>query len=1211
MKNIFSALNAPYYIYAPAYREDSGGIRAMHCLCHALNLAGEEAYIISDDISEKLRTPHLTESDRYRHQKANREPIVVYPEIVTANPLRAVNVVRYLLNIPGFLSNEPVEWQPTDLVYTHGPDIVPEGIHAQLLQIPLINTSIYNSEGVTPSRRKGKLLWISRFLSRGGQLLPITEGATEISYRVARRTAVELSELYRNAELLYTYEQSTACYEAMLCGCPVVYIPNDLMLLQPPVGYLGREGWAWGTYPEEIQKAKESVHGVQARYKATQELFWKQLDAFIEKTQNHAHQNNTPDSTVSSNKALSGLTTKTNRIDDGYRDWLFQRSGISNNHQLSEHVVQDAGASAPRLHLLIRLTEGFENLLADTLDSLGQQHWPHWHLDIISTLLAPEGLGDLPCVGWHTVNNNQSTKEIADFLVSSRKLDWVIEIPAGAQLDSLYLWRLTEQAKAHPHANAIFVDDDCTNNFGNRHSPRFKPGCNPLALQSADLAGPICVSWMAWQTVGGATQRNGSPWFSLLLRTADTFGWETIKHIPDILISYPDSFPSDTESCIFSLVQNMRDKKIESEIIPVSSKSWCVRYPLTEAPRVTIAILSIGQLDLLSRCITSVIEKTDYPNFEIIVALTNLHGAPDLDTWLANAEQITKPKTLIVRTEINGNYATRCNAAAQASFSDYLLFLKEEAVVIQEKWLDELIRSGIQSGIGGVSPRMIQPGSAMIENEGSVLGLNGIVGAPYQGKTKLGEELGYLDCIHVARDVSTLPAACMLIRKESYVSAGGMDESDLGNHLAEADLCLKIRRNGERLIYQPLSNIVSSDPKEAVFDIEPSHVATQMLSETHAKQVFFERWYPEAAVDRYWNPALSLATSIPAPELEFHARWQAIPSDLPRILAHALPNGQGDYRITSPLSALSKAGMASECMWRQRIKGEPRFHSIAEIVRLKPDSVIVQNYTITPALAALQEWDAAGCRPFTVYALDDLITDMDVTNPFRKDIPANARARLQYALKRCDRLVVSTDYLAEAYQGFISDIRVVPNRLEQASWLPLRSQRRTSNKPRIGWAGGTTHQGDLLLLKGIIEQTRDEADWIFFGMCPEEIRPLLAEYHPLVKFSEYPGYLASLNLDLAVAPLAETPFNRGKSNLRLLDYGVLGIPVVCTDIEPYRNSPACCVNNSVAEWTEAIRARIHDPEAREREGDTIRRWVLDGYLLEKHLEEWLEAHLPG
>jgi glycosyltransferase involved in cell wall biosynthesis len=175
----------------------------------------------------------------------------------------------------------------------------------------------------------------------------------------------------------------------------------------------------------------------------------------------------------------------------------------------------------------------------------------------------------------------------------------------------------------------------------------------------------------------------------------------------------------------------------------------------------------------------------------------------------------------------------------------------------------------------------------------------------------------------------------------------------------------------------------------------------------------------------------------------------------------------------------------------------------------------------------------------------------------------------------------------------------------------LQSQKRTSNKIRIGWAGGTTHQSDLLLLKEIIEQTKDEADWIFFGMCPDEIRPLLAEFHQHGDFFEYPARLAALNLDLAVAPLAQTEFNMGKSNLRLLEYGILGIPVICTNIAPYRNSPACLVENTPESWVAALRERIYDCEAREREGIALRNWVQKYYLLENHLNEWLTAHLSS
>jgi glycosyltransferase involved in cell wall biosynthesis len=298
--------------------------------------------------------------------------------------------------------------------------------------------------------------------------------------------------------------------------------------------------------------------------------------------------------------------------------------------------------------------------------------------------------------------------------------------------------------------------------------------------------------------------------------------------------------------------------------------------------------------------------------------------------------------------------------------------------------------------------------------------------------------------------------------------------------------------------------------------------------------------------------------------------------------------------------------LASECYWPQD-KHEP---SAAELIRLAPDTVIVQHYLKNKQLAALQDWSTAPGRPFIVYTIDDLITNMAESNSLRLNIPANARTRLKYALARCDRMVVSTDFLAESYRHLIKDIRVVPNRLEKEIWLPLRSRKRTGKKPRIGWAGGRTHQDDLQLLKEVIEQTLGEADWIFFGMCPDEIRPLLSEYHPYTTLAEYPSRLAALNLDIAVAPLAQIPFNQAKSNLRLLEYGILGIPVVCSDIDPYRGSPACCVENTKKAWTTALRQRIHDTKAREREGSRMRQWVIQHYLQEDHLNDWLSAHLP-
>jgi glycosyltransferase involved in cell wall biosynthesis len=158
----------------------------------------------------------------------------------------------------------------------------------------------------------------------------------------------------------------------------------------------------------------------------------------------------------------------------------------------------------------------------------------------------------------------------------------------------------------------------------------------------------------------------------------------------------------------------------------------------------------------------------------------------------------------------------------------------------------------------------------------------------------------------------------------------------------------------------------------------------------------------------------------------------------------------------------------------------------------------------------------------------------------------------------------------------------------------------------VGWAGGISHSGDLEVIADVVKELAGEVDWVFLGMCPDALRPFIAEFHPGVPMDRYPAKLASLGLDLALAPLEFNPFNEAKSNLKLLEYGVLGYPVICTDIVPYQcGLPVTRVKNRYRDWVSAIREHLADPDASKTKGAALRNAVLEDWTIERHMARWL------
>lgn len=618
-----------------------------------------------------------------------------------------------------------------------------------------------------------------------------------------------------------------------------------------------------------------------------------------------------------------------------------------------------------------------------------------------------------------------------------------------------------------------------------------------------------------------------------------------------------------------------------------------IDYLFPQRPLVSIIIQAGDSLAALQRCTESLIEKTAYSHYEILIVDSGSRD-PAMAAWLEAMAQLGADMLRVLPFAGSGTEAAVRNYAAQQARGEYLLLLSANALICSGDWLDELLNHARRPEVGVVGARLLGLDGSIV-HAGLVLGLAGAASSPFSGEAASAR--GYMQRLQVPQSWSAVSGDCLLVRKEVFDSVGRLDEVNYPQGLSDVDLCLRINRDGYLVVWTPYASLVLT-PAETT----PEPAALEAQEDT-----FYRNWMPQVARDPAYNPALSLGYSSFSLEVGLRDNWNPFSTRaLPLVLGLPVNNmAVGHYRVIAPLTALEEEG---------RLIGRVAHESPAnvEIERLAPDSIILQCRYSDGAVSDIQRMKKYSSA-LRVFELDDYVVSAPKKNSHARNIPLNTEAMLRQGIALCDRVVVTTQPLADALAGMHSDIRIVPNMLPVDPWGSLTSRRGTSSKPRVGWGGGTSHTGDLEVIADVVRELANEVEWVFFGMCPDELRPYVHEFHALISLQAYPYRLASLNLDLALAPLEFHIFNDCKSNLRLLEYGACGYPVICTDTEAYRGYLPCTkvVSNSTQEWIEAIRMHLADPAASYRMGDALREEVLRDYMLQgNNLNLWMKGWLP-
>jgi len=875
-----------------------------------------------------------------------------------------------------------------------------------------------------------------------------------------------------------------------------------------------------------------------------------------------------------------------------YAQWLECRLLTDGQRRLLPNTLT-AWPSVPKIVPVIIDEDGSRSALELTLQSLAAQDYPPELTLVLSTSCTQAELDErvfrLPL-------QDDWQQQINDLLPQLAGADWFYLLRAGDRLVVPALLVMAERIALTPTLKCLYSDEGGLR-LGESAEPAFKPDFNLDLMRSYPYVGrALAFERDRFLSVGGFNSEFAelAP-HDVLWRMVENDGTQAVGHIAEILLeSSLDlakwlSQPQVLDINPLLLEAHLQRLGIAHEIRPGSSTILNrIDYLHGDRPLVSIIIVSKDQISALQRCVESLLEKTGYGEYELLL-VDNGSESVDARTWFDGMAQLDRQRIRVLSYGQQGSAAAVRNFAVSQAAGDYVLMLNPYTVITQADWLAELLNHAQRPEVGVVGAKLFNPDGRIV-HAGLILGLQGPAGVPFYGESL--QAAGYMFRLQVAHDFSAVGGDCLMVRKAVFDAVGGLDEQDLAQSLNEVDLCLRIGQEGYLVVWTPYAQLaLGAQPVVAALE------GDQARSEQE-QEVFYKRWLPIVARDPAYNPNLALqGLAVASFSLEpgLRSGWSPFSkAQLPKVLA--LPvnaSAIGHYRVTQPLIELEAAG---------RAHGRIHYNlpTIIEVERHSPDVIILQGrYSEGPIneIPSLQKY--SGAR--RIYELDDFVINVPHRNAHIRNMPGKDEMEklVRRAIGMCDRVVVSTESLGNALSDMHHDIRVVPNMLAAHLWPNLRSQRRTSKKPRVGWGGGTSHHGDLAVIADVVRELANEVDWVFFGMCPEDLRPYMHEFHGVIGLDAYPAKLASLNLDLALAPLEFHIFNDCKSNLRLLEYGACGYPVICTDTAAYRGYLPCTrvMTNTTDEWLQAIRMHLSDPDASYRMGDELREVVLRDYML--------------
>lgn len=323
-------------------------------------------------------------------------------------------------------------------------------------------------------------------------------------------------------------------------------------------------------------------------------------------------------------------------------------------------------------------------------------------------------------------------------------------------------------------------------------------------------------------------------------------------------------------------------------------------------------------------------------------------------------------------------------------------------------------------------------------------------------------------------------------------------------------------------------------------------------------------------------------------------------------------DGGGYYRIRQPLEELGKHGHETSCeMAKSDIVPDGADVIVGQFIGGQAAKVNVGAQIYATVLVHAW-WRDLYRHAALVYELDDDPFEVEPDNPaFPIYHNPVAHDSIVHCLQIANLVTVSTDPLAERMSKFNKNVVVLKNRIDESM---LKIQRTQRDRLTIGWAGGASHIKDIYSCSYGLKRIMDwhkEIDVHFVGA---DLRPSVRSPRPIRHTpwcQDTTEYYKLIDFDIGIAPLMPTVFARTKSAIKALEYSALGIPVVASDVEPYRDFVIDGVTGFLVrrdhDWANRLRDLINDEAMRTEMGAKARE-LASHWTIQEGWKDWEIAY---